>query len=71
MNIRLFALLAAIAFATTSLFAADAIPLWPDGAPGSEGKTAPEKEDASHNVTSVHNPSITPLLVQRQRSGIC
>ena len=62
MNIRLFALLAAITFATTSLFAADAIPLWPGGAPGSEGKTAPEKEDASHNVTSVHNPSITPFL---------
>lgn len=47
---------------TTSLFAAGEIPLWPGGAPGSEGKTAPEKEDASHNVTSVHNPSITPFL---------
>ena len=47
---------------TTSLFAAGEIPLWPGGAPGSEGKTAPEKEDASHNVTSVHNPSITAFL---------
>lgn len=57
--------LIALTFATASLFAADAakeIPLWPGGAPGSEGKTAPEKEDANHNVSSVHNPSITPFL---------
>ncbi len=47
---------------TTSLFAAGEIPLWPGGAPGSEGKTAPEKEDANHNVSSVHNPSITAFL---------
>lgn len=53
--------LIALAF-TTTLFAADAIPLWEKGAPGSEGKTALEKVDASHNVTSVHNPSITPFL---------
>ena len=47
---------------TTSLFAAGEIPLWPGGAPGSEGKTAPEKEDTNHNVSSVHNPSITAFL---------
>ena len=55
----------ALTFATASLFATDAakeIPLWPGGAPGSEGKTAPEKEDANHNVSSVHNPSITLFL---------
>ena len=52
-----------IAFALVStLVAADAIPLWKNGAPGSEGKTAPEKEDANHNVSSVHNPTITPFL---------
>ncbi len=43
-----------------------AIPLWPDGAPGSEArKNEPEKVDAKpgqNNVSNVHNPSITPFL---------
>jgi acetyl esterase/lipase len=42
------------------------IPLWPKGAPGSEGKTAPEKIEKSDSgelrVSSIHNPSITPYL---------
>ena len=37
------------------------IPLWPDGAPGSEGKTANEvvaKSDTGElRVSSIHNPS--------------
>ena len=52
-------------FASSSILAANTakeIPLWPEGAPGSEGKTASEKEDANHNVSSVHHPSITPFL---------
>jgi endo-1,4-beta-xylanase len=47
-------------------FAADdprPMPLWPDGAPGSEGKTAPESvrltPDGEHVISSVHQPSIT------------
>src|SRR5579859_1816822 len=40
--------------------------LWPDGAPGSEGKTDPEKVRVTpagdHVVSSVHRPSITPFL---------
>ena len=40
--------------------------LWPEGAPGSEGKTAPEKVVTSANgerqISSVHKPSITPFL---------
>ncbi|YCM46547.1 alpha/beta hydrolase [Verrucomicrobiaceae bacterium 227] len=46
----------------------DAIPLWADGAPGSEERAnEPEKVDASpdgkkFNVSNVHNPSITPFL---------
>jgi acetyl esterase/lipase len=43
-----------------------AIPLWPNGAPGSEGKTAPEavEVDANgeHSLTTIINPSITPYL---------
>ncbi len=42
------------------------IKLWPNGAPGSEGKTAPEAVETSasgeRKVTSIHAPSITPFL---------
>lgn len=44
------------------------VPLWANGAPGSEGKTAPETvtEDAEgeHRVATVNNPSIAPYLVR-------
>ena len=44
----------------------EAIPLWPNGAPGSEGKTAQEtvrvNENGDHILSSVHRPSITPYL---------
>lgn len=47
------------------LLAADlpqAIPLWANGAPGSEArKSEPEKVE-NGNVTNVHNPTITPFL---------
>jgi len=40
--------------------------LWPDGAPGSEGKTAAElvrlTEQGEHIVSRVHRPSITPYI---------
>lgn len=43
-----------------------AILLWPNGAPGSEGKTAEEvvEKTASgeRNVTGIHKPSLTPYL---------
>jgi acetyl esterase/lipase len=42
------------------------ISLWPDGAPGSQGKTTPERVSLSPvgsvKVNNVHNPSITPYL---------
>ena len=42
------------------------VPLWPSGAPGSEGKTAKEAVATSASgelsVSSIHNPSITPYL---------
>ncbi|MBI1345110.1 alpha/beta hydrolase fold domain-containing protein [bacterium] len=44
----------------------DAIPLWMNGAPGSEARRSePEKVDRGPgkcNVSNVHNPSITPYL---------
>ena len=36
--------------------------LWPNGAPGSEGKTAPEKTDERGFVFSIHQPSLTVYL---------
>lgn len=48
------------------------IVLWPHGAPGSEGKTAPERwiqgstPDAFHRVTDVHNPSITVYVPRNE-----
>lgn len=46
------------------------IPLWPAGAPGSEGKSAPEKvritDEGDHVVSSVHRPTITPYLPERR-----
>jgi acetyl esterase/lipase len=47
--------------------------LWPDGAPGSEGKTGAEsvriyKPTGDHVVTGVNKPSITPYLPSRRRA---
>ena len=58
-------------FITTICCAADvpqAIVLWPNGAPGSEGKTAkevgtpPGPERGYTTITGVHNPSMLPYL---------
>ena len=39
-----------------------AVPLWPNGAPGSESRAAePEKVEGS-NVCNVHNPTLTPYV---------
>ncbi|MEO6525893.1 MAG: alpha/beta hydrolase [Gemmatimonadaceae bacterium] len=48
------------------------IPLWPNGAPGSQGKTAAEKvriaPSGDHVVSSVHRPSLTLYLPPKARS---
>jgi endo-1,4-beta-xylanase len=67
MNRSLFILLSAtFGMATMPLVSAadipTSIPLWPNGAPGSEArKDEPEKMDGS-NITNVHHPSVTPYL---------
>ena len=38
------------------------VTLWPNGAPGSEGKTGPEKIAANGGVSNIHQPSITVYL---------
>ncbi|GAB5405263.1 MAG: alpha/beta hydrolase [Aureliella sp.] len=48
--------------------AAKKIPLWKDGAPGSEARmNEPEKLEGT-NVSNVHNPSITPYLPESGKS---
>jgi acetyl esterase/lipase len=46
--------------------------LWPNGAPGSEGKTAGEtvrvNENGEHIVSGVHRPSITPYLPAKENA---
>ena len=48
------------------------IPLWPNGAPGSEGKTNPEavaiSKSGEISVWSIHNPSITPYLPPKEKA---
>src|SRR6266481_6114645 len=50
-------------------------PLWPTGAPGSEGKSSPEIGKPSapeRNFTSlagIHNPSILPYLPDKDKSS--
>jgi endo-1,4-beta-xylanase len=49
------------------------VPLWAGGAPGSEGKTAPEvvttDTEGEHSLTTVNNPSLTPYLVRGARGA--
>jgi acetyl esterase/lipase len=67
--------LAICSFAAATAFATDVTPeilLWPDGAPGSEGKTAPEavvtNAAGERQVSSVHQPSITPFLPPKDQA---
>lgn len=48
------------------------LPLWPKGAPGSEGKVGEEKvritEDGEHVVSNIHRPSLTPYLPAKDKA---
>ena len=56
--------LLALLFTASSLLAETpaALPLWPQGAPGSESRAKEPEATEGSNVTNVHNPSITPFL---------
>jgi len=57
-----------------SLLAAepDTIPLWPGGAPGSEGRTDKELVEQGANgerkVSNIHQPSLTPYLAPKEKA---
>jgi acetyl esterase/lipase len=68
-------MLLVLLLAPLAIFAAEppaSIPLWPGGAPGSEGKTAKEvvAKSASGEISvwSIHNPSLTPYLPPREKA---
>ena len=69
MKLRLL-LLALIHSAAFAQVEPKEILLWPEGAPGSEGKTAPEKITASANgerqVSSIHKPSIMKFRAAKE-----
>src|SRR5258706_14741257 len=57
---------------TLALAAQPHIPLWPNGAPGSEGITEKEidiaSDDGMHRIKNVHNPSITVYLPAKEKA---
>jgi len=58
--------------ATPSATPHSAVLLWANGAPGSEGKTAPElvtdAGEGEHRVSSINAPSIAPYLVRNAKT---
>ena len=46
----------------------EAIPVWPNGAPGSEGRAAEAEKVEGNNVCNVHNPTITPFIPPADKS---
>jgi endo-1,4-beta-xylanase len=72
MKLRL--LLVALTLSVIPAIAEDSeIRLWPQGAPGSEGKNDPEAVVTSgsgeRTVSSVHQPSITPFLPAKEKAN--
>jgi len=75
---KLIAMVVVMLSVISTLHAADvprAILLWPNGAPGSEGKTTPEigkpegPERNFTNITNVHNPSILAYLPTKEKAS--
>jgi acetyl esterase/lipase len=62
-------------FLLTSMITIDQpkeILLWPNGVPGSEGKTGQEKvrisEEGDHVISNIHHPSITPYIPAKEKA---
>ena len=63
---KIIAAMAAVILFAAGAAAADPVLLWPNGAPGSEGKTAPEtmriNPPDEQVLSNINAPSITPYL---------
>jgi acetyl esterase/lipase len=75
MRNAIFAVALALGSTPIKIAVADPVPtvmLWPNGAPGSEGKSGAEtvhrSEQGEHIVSNVHAPSITTYLPARDRA---
>jgi endo-1,4-beta-xylanase len=71
----MFGLAMSLGWAATAMAQHASVPLWANGAPGSDGKTAPEvvtqiNAEGEHTVTSINNPSITPYLVRGSKAPV-
>jgi acetyl esterase/lipase len=66
------AILLILFFMGSAVAETPAVLLWPDGAPGSAGRTADDavrvNENGEHIVSSVHHPSITPYLPSKDKN---
>jgi endo-1,4-beta-xylanase len=75
MNRPVALLIASILLVSHDVVVADPaeIPLWSKDAPGSEGRTDPEKVTTSksgeRSVSSIHHPSITPFLPSKEKAN--
>ncbi|MCX7411026.1 MAG: hypothetical protein NTZ32_23370 [Planctomycetales bacterium] len=45
-----------------------AIPLWSNGAPGSETRAKEAEEVVGDNCGNVHNPTLTPFVPEREKA---
>src|SRR5262245_25907955 len=70
--LRTASLLLLLSFTHLKAASPQEIPLWPDGAPGSEGKTGAEQVRITpgneHVVSNIHRPSITPFLPRARKA---
>lgn len=57
-----------VAFAELPKDIPAAIPLWNQGAPGSEARAKEPEQFAGDNCSNVHNPTLTPYLPDRAKS---
>ena len=71
--LTLFASAPLLLLPSTAFNQSKEILLWPEGAPGSEGKTGTDSvrvtTDGEHVFSNVHHPSITPYLPPKGKSS--
>ncbi len=71
---KISTLVAAVALTATRLCAADAhpiVPLWPNGAPGSEARKDEPEKISGNNISNIHNPSLTVYLPDPDKATGC